>query len=325
MNYRRMGKSGLRLSEISYGAWVTFGDTKAEETQEQCMTAAYEAGVNFFDNAEAYAGGQAEVVMGRILKNKGWRREGLVLSTKIYWGGRGPNDTGLSHKHIIEGVNNALRRLQVEYVDLLYCHRPDPNTPIEETVRAIDILIKQGKVFYWGTSEWSAADILRADAIARQCGLTPPSVEQPQYNLLHRRRMEGEYLPLFRDLGYGTTIWSPLASGVLTGKYNGGVPAGTRLSEPSLAWLKDAALSSERLARVRQLEPIARALGGSLAQLAIAWCLHNPHVSSVITGASRPEQVAENLKALALLPKLSPEIIAQIDAIVAPGSNIDAG
>jgi len=251
MNYRRMGKSGLRLSEISYGAWVTFGDTKAEETQEQCMTAAYEAGVNFFDNAEAYAGGQAEVVMGRILKNKGWRREGLVLSTKIYWGGRGPNDTGLSHKHIIEGVNNALRRLQVEYVDLLYCHRPDPNTPIEETVRAIDILIKQGKVFYWGTSEWSAADILRADAIARQCGLTPPSVEQPQYNLLHRRRMEGEYLPLFRDLGYGTTIWSPLASGVLTGKYNGGVPAGTRLSEPSLAWLKDTALSSERLARVR--------------------------------------------------------------------------
>lgn len=325
MNYRRMGKSGLRLSEISYGAWVTFGDAKAEETQEQCMTAAYEAGVNFFDNAEAYAGGQAEEVMGRILKKKGWRREGLVLSTKIFWGGRGPNDSGLSHKHLIEGVNNALRRLQVEYVDLVYCHRPDPNTPIEETVRAIDILIKQGKAFYWGTSEWSATDILRADAVARQYGLTPPSVEQPQYNLLHRRRMEAEYLPVFRDLGYGTTIWSPLASGVLTGKYNGGVPAGTRLADPSLGWLKDSALSHDRLACVRQLEPIAQALGGTLAQLAIAWCLHNPHVSSVITGASRPEQVTENLKALALLPKLTPEVLAKIDAIVAPGSNVDAG
>lgn len=325
MNYRRMGKAGLRLSEISYGAWVTFGDANAEETQDKCMTAAYDAGVNFFDNAEAYASGQAEVVMGRILKRKGWRREGLVLSTKIYWGGRGPNDTGLSHKHIIEGVNNALRRLQVDYVDLVYCHRPDPNTPIEETVRALDILIKQGKAFYWGTSEWSAADILKADALARQYGLTPPAVEQPQYNLLHRRRMEGEYLPVFRELGYGTTIWSPLASGVLTGKYNAGVPSGTRLADPNLAWLKEGALSSERLAKVQKLEPIAKALGGSLAQLAIAWCLHNPHVSSVITGASRPEQVSENIKALALLPKLTPEVITKIDAIFSPGANVDEG
>jgi voltage-dependent potassium channel beta subunit len=325
MNYRRMGKSGLRLSEISYGAWVTFGDANAEETQDKCMTAAYDAGVNFFDNAEAYASGQAEVVMGRILKRNGWRRESLVISTKIFWGGRGPNDSGLSHKHIIEGVNNALRRLQTDYVDLVYCHRPDPNTPIEETVRAIDILIKQGKAFYWGTSEWSAADILRADALARQYGLTPPTVEQPQYNLLHRRRMEGEYLPLFRDLGYGTTIWSPLASGVLTGKYNSGVPAGTRLADPNLAWLKDGALSGNRIAKVQKLEPIANALGGTLPQLAIAWCLHNPHVSSVITGASRPEQVQENLKALALVPKLTPEIIAKIDAIFAPGSNDDEG
>lgn len=325
MNYRRMGKSGLRLSEISYGAWVTFGDANAEETQDKCMTAAYDAGVNFFDNAEAYASGQAEVVMGRILKRNGWRRESLVISTKIFWGGRGPNDSGLSHKHIIEGVNNALRRLQTEYVDLVYCHRPDPNTPIEETVRAIDILIKQGKAFYWGTSEWSAADILRADALARQYGLTPPTVEQPQYNLLHRRRMEGEYLPLFRDLGYGTTIWSPLASGVLTGKYNNGVPAGTRLADPNLAWLKDGALSGNRIAKVQKLEPIANALGGTLPQLAIAWCLRNPHVSSVITGASRPEQVQENLKALALVPKLTPEIIATIDAIFAPGSNDDEG
>lgn len=323
MNYRRMGKSGLRLSELSYGAWVTFGDAQAEETQEQCMTVAFDAGVNFFDNAEAYAGGRAEEVMGRVIKKRGWRRESLVLSTKIFWGGRGPNDVGLSHKHVIEGAHAALRRLQVDYVDLIYCHRPDPNTPIEETVRAMDILIKQGKAFYWGTSEWSATDIQRADSIARQYGLTPPSVEQPQYNLFHRRRMEGEYLPLFRDLGYGTTIWSPLASGLLTGKYNAGVPSGTRLADPQLAWLKDSALTPGRIDQVRSLEPIAQELGCSLAQLALAWCLHNPHVSSVITGATRPEQVRENLKALAIVSKLSPPITNRIDAIFAPGSNSD--
>ena len=212
MKYRRMGKAGLKLSELSLGAWVTYGGQVGQDVAEQCMVAAYEHGVNFFDNAEAYAGGNAEIVMGNAIKKLGWSREEYVVSTKIFWGGDGPNDTGLSHKHIIEGVNNALRRLQMDYVDLFFCHRPDPNTPIEETVRAMDIIVRQGKVFYWGTSEWSAAEIMRADGIARQYGLTPPSMEQPQYNMLLRERFEKEYEPLYRDLGYGTTIWSPLAS-----------------------------------------------------------------------------------------------------------------
>jgi voltage-dependent potassium channel beta subunit len=315
MNYRRMGKAGIKLSELSYGAWVTFGSPQAEEVQEQCMSAAYDAGINFFDNAEAYGGGQAEVVMGRIIKKRGWRRESLVVSTKLFWGGRGPNDVGLSHKRVLEGVNAALRRLQLEYVDLLFCHRPDPDTPIEETVRAMDIVIRQGKAFYWGTSEWSAADILRAEGIARQYGLTPPRMEQPEYNLLRREKVESEFQPLYSELGFGTTTWSPLASGVLTGKYNGGVPAGSRLADPQSAWLKDLVLSPERIMKVRSLEPIAKELGCTLAQLAIAWCLKNPHVSSVITGASRPEQVKENLKALHLVPKLTADVMTRIDAI----------
>lgn len=323
MNYRKMGRSGLRLSELSYGAWVTFGGQAAEETQEACMTAAYDAGVNFFDNAEAYASGQAELIMGRVFKKKAWRREGLVVSTKIFWGGRGPNDVGLSHKHIIEGVNAALRRLQLDYVDLVFCHRPDPNTPIEETVRAMDIVVRQGKAFYWGTSEWSAADILRADGIARQYGLTPPVVEQPQYNLFHRERMEREYLPLFRDLGYGTTIWSPLASGILTGKYNQGIPVGTRLADPNLSWLKESTLSDARLAKVRKLDAISKEIGCSTAQLALAWCLKNPHVSTVITGASRIEQVHENLKALSAVEALGPEIMEALNELFAMQSTTD--
>jgi voltage-dependent potassium channel beta subunit len=224
MQYRRLGKAGIKLSELSLGAWVTYGGQVGEDVATECMSAAYEAGVNFFDNAEGYASGQAEVVMGNVIKKLGWRRESVVVSTKIFWGGEGPNDTGLSHKHIIEGVNNALRRLQMDYVDLVFCHRPDPNPPIEETVRAMDIVIKQGKAFYWGTSEWSAAEIMRADAVARQYGLTPPSMEQPQYNMFARERFEKEYALLYRDLGYGTTIFSPLASGLLTGKYNEGIP-----------------------------------------------------------------------------------------------------
>ena len=323
MNYRKMGRSGLRLSELSYGAWVTFGGQAAEETQEACMTAAYDAGVNFFDNAEAYASGQAELIMGRVFKKKAWRREGLVVSTKIFWGGRGPNDVGLSHKHIIEGVNAALRRLQLDYVDLVFCHRPDPNTPIEETVRAMDIVVRQGKAFYWGTSEWSAADILRADGIARQYGLTPPVVEQPQYNLFHRERMEREYQPLFRDLGYGTTIWSPLASGILTGKYNQGIPVGTRLADPNLSWLKESTLSDARLTKVRKLDAISKEIGCSTAQLALAWCLKNPHVSTVITGASRIEQVHENLKALSAVEALGPEIMEALNELFAMQGTTD--
>jgi voltage-dependent potassium channel beta subunit len=311
-----MGKTGLKLSELSLGAWVTYGGQVGEEVAEQCMVAAYEAGVNFFDNAEGYAGGNAEVVMGNILKRLGWRREGIVVSTKIFWGGDGPNDTGLSHKHVIEGVNAALRRLQMDYVDLVFCHRPDPDTPIEETVRAMDIVIRQGKAFYWGTSEWSAADIMRADALARQYGLTPPAMEQPQYSMLWRERVEAEYAPLYRDLGCGTTIWSPLASGVLTGKYNDGLPAGTRLALPGYEWLRGMVLTPERIERVKRLGGIAAGLGCTLPQLALAWCLKNPNVSTVITGASRPEQVRENMKALEVAPLLTDEVLARIEEVL---------
>jgi len=316
MEYRRMGKAGLKLSALSLGAWVTYGGQVGQDTAEQCMAAAYEHGVNFFDNAEGYAAGNAEVVMGNVIKKLGWRRESVVVSTKIFWGGDGPNDTGLSHKHIIEGVNNALRRLQMDYVDLVFCHRPDPETPIEETVRAMDIVIKQGKAFYWGTSEWSAAEIMAADGIARQYGLTPPSMEQPQYNMLWRDRFEREYAPLYRDLGYGTTIWSPLASGVLTGKYNDGIPEGSRASLQGYEWLRNSAVTPERIEKVKQLKPIADELGCTTAQMALAWCLTNPNVSTVITGASRAEQVHENMKALDVLPKLTDEVLERIEAVL---------
>ncbi|OQA46219.1 MAG: L-glyceraldehyde 3-phosphate reductase [Chloroflexi bacterium ADurb.Bin325] len=316
MEYRRMGRAGLKLSALSLGAWVTYGGQVGQEIAEQCMAAAYEHGVNFFDNAESYAGGNAEIVMGNVIKKLGWRREGLVVSTKVFWGGDGPNDTGLSHKHIIEGVNNALRRLQMEYVDLVFCHRPDPQTPIEETVRAMDIVIKQGKAFYWGTSEWSAAEIMAADGIARRYGLTPPSMEQPEYNMLHRQRFEKEYAPLYRDLGYGTTIWSPLASGVLTGKYNDGIPEGTRAALPGYEWLRNSAVTPERVEKVKKLKPIADELGCTTAQMALAWCLTNPNVSTVITGASRAEQVHENMKALDVLPKLTDEVLARIEEVL---------
>jgi voltage-dependent potassium channel beta subunit len=316
MEYRRMGKAGLKLSALSLGAWVTYGGQVGEDTAEQCMTAAYEHGVNFFDNAEGYAAGNAEVVMGNVIKKLGWRRESVVVSTKIFWGGDGPNDTGLSHKHVIEGVNSALRRLQMDYVDLVFCHRPDPETPIEETVRAMDIVIKQGKAFYWGTSEWSAAEIMAADGIARQYGLTPPSMEQPQYNMLWRDRFEREYAPLYRDLGYGTTIWSPLASGVLTGKYNDGIPEGSRASLQGYEWLRNSAVTPERIEKVKQLKPIADELGCTTAQMALAWCLANPNVSTVITGASRAEQVHENMKALDVLPKLTDQVLERIEAVL---------
>jgi voltage-dependent potassium channel beta subunit len=280
------------------------------------MSAAYDEGVNFFDNAEGYGAGNAERVMGNVIKRMEWRREDLVVSTKIFWGGEGPNDTGLSHKHVIEGVNNALRRLQMEYVDLVFCHRPDPNTPIEETVRAMDIVIKQGKAFYWGTSEWSAAEIMRADGIARQYGLTPPTMEQPQYNMFVRDRVEKEYAPLYKELGYGTTIWSPLASGLLTGKYNNGIPEDSRAAMQGYEWLQKSVLRPDRIAKVQQLAPLAQEVGGTLAQFALAWCLKNPNVSTVITGASRPQQVHENMKALELAPKLTPDVMERVEQIL---------
>ncbi len=323
MEYRHLGKAGLRLSELSLGAWVTYGGQVGEDRARECLAAAYEAGVNFFDNAEAYAGGEAEVVVGNVIKQLGWRRESIVVSTKIFWGGAGPNDLGLSHKHIVEGVNNALRRFQMDYVDLVYCHRPDPNTPIEETVRAMDLVIKQGKAFYWGTSEWSAADIMRADGLARQYGLTPPSMEQPQYNMFVRERVEKEYLPLYRDLGYGITNFSPLASGMLTGKYNEGIPEGSRATLEGYEWIRRG-ITPERIATVRRLQGVAADLGCSLAQLGLAWCLKNPHVSSVITGASRPEQVRENMKALDVVPKLTPDVLQRIDDILGNNPNAES-
>jgi voltage-dependent potassium channel beta subunit len=281
------------------------------------MAAALEHGVNFFDNAEAYADGNAEIVMGNVIKKLGWNRDDIVVSTKLFWGGRGPNDTGLSHKHLVEGINRSLRRLQLDYVDLLFCHRPDRNTPIEETVRAMDIIIRSGKALYWGTSEWSAAEVMRADGLARQYNLTPPAMEQPQYNMFERERFEKEYDILYRELGYGTTIFSPLASGLLSGKYNDGIPEGSRATLPGFDWLRKYVITPERLAKVKQLVPVAGDLGCSMAQLALAWCLKNPNVSTVITGASRPEQVHENMKALEVAPKLTPELMQRIEQILA--------
>lgn len=309
MNYRHLGKAGLKVSELSLGAWVTYGGQVGQEMAEKCMLAAYEAGVNFFDNAEAYARGNAEIVMGKAIKNLGWKREDIVVSTKLFWGGDKPNQKGLSHKHLMEGINNSLKRLDMEYVDLLFCHRPDPETPLEETVRAMDIIIRQGKAFYWGTSEWSAGDIVRADAIARQYGYAPPSMEQPEYSMLHRHRMEIEYEPVFRQLGYGTTIWSPLASGVLSGKYAKGVPEGSRGSLKNMGWI----LREDRIKRANMIKPIADELGCTMAQLALAWCLKNPNVSTVITGASKVEQVHENMEAIKIVPKLTKDVMEKIE------------
>ena len=317
MEYRRLGKAGIKVSALSLGAWVTYGGQVGEEVAEKCMTAAYEHGVNFFDNAEAYAGGNAETVMGNVIKKVGWRREDLVVSTKIFWGGPGPNNTGLSHKHIIEGVNSALKRLQMDYVDLVFCHRPDRNTPIEETVRAMDLVVRSGKAYYWGTSEWSAAEIMRADGLARQYGLTPPMMEQPQYNMFERSRFEKEYDLLYHELGYGTTIWSPLASGLLSGKYNDGIPEGSRATLEGYDWLRTNVITPERVEKVKLLAPIAADLGCTLAQLSLAWCLKNPHVSTVITGASRAEQVHENMKALEVVNQLSGDVMEKIETILA--------
>jgi voltage-dependent potassium channel beta subunit len=316
MRYRRLGRSGLKVSELSLGAWVTYGSQVGEDVTLECMTAAYEAGVNFFDNAEAYGHGKAETAMGNAVKKAGWKRESLVISTKIFWGGDGPNDKGLSHKHVVEGLHASLKRLGVDYVDLAFCHRPDPDTPIDETVRAWDMLVRQGKVFYWGTSEWSADDVLQAHRIATENGLAPPVMEQPQYNMLVRDRVEKEYLPLYEKLGYGLTIWSPLASGVLTGKYNDGIPKGSRLDLPNMRWLRQEVLDDGKIDKVRKLGALATELGCTTAQLAIAWCLKNPRVSTVITGASRKEQVLENLKAAAVEEQLTGDLMKRIDGIL---------
>jgi voltage-dependent potassium channel beta subunit len=319
MKYRRLGKSGLQVSELSFGAWVTFAQQISEATAERLMTIAYDAGVNFFDNAEAYASGKAEVVMGKILKRRGWGRDTFLVSSKVFWGGDLPNQEGLSRKHVIEACHAALRRLRVDYLDLYYCHRPDPNTPIEETVRAMSDLVAQGKVLYWGTSEWSAKEIMEAHRVARDLRLVPPTMEQPQYNMFHRDRVEKEYAPLYKRFGLGTTIWSPLASGLLTGKYNEGDPGGTRISLKDYDWLREQFENDEarkRLAKVKKLARVAADLGTTLPRLGLAWCLKNPYVSSVITGASKPAQVAENMKAGALVEKLTNEVMEKIEAIL---------
>ena len=319
MEYRFLGRSGLKVSALSLGAWVTYGGQVGEEVAYSCMTAAYEQGVNFFDNAEAYANGNAETVMGNVLKRTGWKRSDLVISTKIFWGGEGPNNTGLSRKHILEGTDASLKRLQMDYVDLIFCHRPDIHTPIEETVWAMNLVIQQGKAFYWGTSEWSATQIMEAYGVARREHLIPPLMEQPQYHMFHRQRVEVEYAPLYREIGLGTTIWSPLASGLLTGKYNQGIPQNSRMNLKGYEWLRSRLESEEgqrQMQKVRQLSTVAEALGYSMAQLAIAWCLKNPYVSTVITGASRAEQVHENMKALEAAEKLTPDVMERIEAIL---------
>ena len=319
MEYRRLGSAGLQVSALSYGAWVTFGTQIGEDAAYELMKTAYDAGVNFFDNAEAYAGGEAETIMGRVIQRAGWKRSDLVLSTKIFWGGSGPNDRGLSRKHIVEGVDAALQRLQTDYVDLVFAHRPDIHTPIEETVRAFDHVINQGKAFYWGTSEWSASQIMEAFAIARREHLIPPQMEQPQYHMFHRERVENEYAHLYDEIGLGTTIWSPLASGLLTGKYNKEMPKDTRATLEGYEWLRHRFEDEEavqRIAKVGKLMNIADDLGVSMAQLALAWTLKNPNISTTITGSSKPEQIIENMKAIDVVSQLDDDVMEKIDEIL---------
>lgn len=319
MEYRNLGRSGLKVSALSFGAWVTFDDQLDVDAALGCMAAAYERGCNFFDNAEVYAHGKAEEIMGAAIAKAGWKRSDLVLSTKIFWGGQGPNDRGLSRKHIVEGTEAALKRLRTDYVDLIFCHRPDVETPIEETVWAMHHVVSQGKALYWGTSEWSAAQIRQAYDIARREHLVPPLMEQPQYNMFSRERVEVEYAPLYEEIGLGTTIWSPLASGILTGKYNDGVPEGSRMSLDNYQWLRPQIESEEgrrKIEKVRRLKPLADDLGCTLAQLAVAWCLTNDDVSTVITGASSAEQVEENFEALDVAAKLTPDALEEIEGIL---------
>ncbi len=326
MNYRRLGRSGLKLSELSFGSWVTYGNQLGEAPARECMAAAHDSGVNFFDNAEVYARGQSERIMGDALKKLGWRRESYVVSTKFYWGlNDGPNEKNtLNRKYLMGAIDGSLGRLQLDYVDLVFCHRPDPNTPIEETVWAMHDMIRAGKAHYWGTSEWSAEDILTAWRIAEAQHLAKPVVEQSEYNLFRRHRVEVEYADLYEDIGLGLTTWSPLASGLLTGKYNDGVPPGSRPTVKGYEWLAQRIVDPAKIAAVRKLVPIAGDLGCTPAQLALAWCLNNPNVSTVITGASRPEQVVENMGSLDVLPRLTTEIVAAIESATKGHESRDA-
>jgi len=317
MEYRHLGKTGIRVSELSFGSWVTFHNQADVSAAVEMMSAAYDAGVNFFDNAEVYAGGKSEEVMGAALKQLGWRRSSYLVSTKIYWGlhDNVNEKNTLNRKRLIEGIHGSLERLQLEYVDILYCHRPDKTTPIEETVWAMHNIIEWGKAFYWGTSEWAAAEIAAACEIAERHHLHKPITEQPIYNLFERQRFSRDYERVYKEYGYGTTTFSPLASGLLSGKYSKGIPEASRAALDGYDWLHDHVTDRQKLARVQALEPIASELNCTLSQLAIAWCLKNPFVSSVITGASRVEQVHENMKASEIAPRLTPEILKRIDNI----------
>lgn len=316
MEYRRLGKSGLKVSALSLGSWLTFGKQISDDVAEELMVAAYENGINFFDNAEIYARGKSEIVMGNILAKQNWGRDTYIVSSKVFWGGDLPTQMGLSRKHVFEACHAALKRLQVDYLDLFYCHRPDPETPVEETVWAMNDLIRQGKVLYWGTSEWSSQQIMEAFQVARRDHLIPPTMEQPQYNMLHRQRFEIEYERIFSEMGYGSTIWSPLASGVLTGKYNDGFPEDTRLGMKGLEWLKEKVITDENIRISRDLSKLASDLGTTLPSLAIAWCLKNPHVSTVILGGSKKSHLIDNLKSIEVVEKLNDQVVEDIEAIL---------
>jgi voltage-dependent potassium channel beta subunit len=318
MEYRRLGKSGLKVSELSFGSWVTFGNQIGDKTSEELMKMAYDAGVNFFDNAEVYAAGKSEIVMGEILSKMKWPRDTYCVSSKVFFGAGGqlPTQKGLNRKHIFEACHDALRRLQVDYLDLFFCHRPDKETPIEETVWAMHNLISQGKILYWGTSEWSAQEIMEAHMVAKQYNLIGPTMEQPQYNMLVREKVEVEFSQVYKTVGLGTTIWSPLASGVLTGKYNSGKEGETRLKRAELHWLNEKLLIEETLKKVSELTALAGDLGAAMPHLALAWCLKNENVSTVILGASKTSQLEENLKATEAKAKLTPEVMEMIETIL---------
>ena len=320
MEYRRLGKSGLQLSVMGFGSWISFQKQINDKIADQLMGIAYDKGINFFDNAEAYAGGESEKMMGRVLKRKNWDRSSFTVSSKVFWGLHGkdnkPNQKGLSRKHVMEACNEALQRLQVEYLDLYFCHRPDLNTPIEETVWAMNTLIQQGKVLYWGTSEWSGVEIMEAHRIAQQYRLIGPTMEQPQYNLFERNKVEKEFANIYDFVGLGTTIWSPLASGLLTGKYNDGIPKGSRLALKEMSWLKDLLVVDDKIKKLKKLSELASKIGVTTAALSIAWCITNPNVTSVILGATKKQQLLENLNALEVVEKLTPDVMEKIEKIV---------
>jgi len=318
MQYRNLGKSGLQVSALSLGSWITFGNQINDETAESLMIEAYDQGVNFFDNAEVYANGKSEIVMGNILKKLQWKRDSYIVSSKAFFGDGGtlPTQRGLHRKHLVEACHAALKRLQVDYLDLYYCHRPDKQTPIEETVWTMNHLIQQGKIFYWGTSEWSAQEIMEAHMVAKEYRLIGPVMEQPQYNMFHREKIEVEFSQIYKTVGLGTTIWSPLASGILTSKYLDQIPEDTRLSIKNLNWLKEKNLTEENLQKSRKLKALADQAGTTLPKLAIAWCLHNPNVSTVILGASKLSQLQETLQSLDALSLFTSEFIEEIEMIL---------